>query len=80
MPKNHRPYPAEYRQRLIDLVRKGRAPEELAWQFEPSAQRNASERGRGGTWNGEPSSDLCDRPPARLDHDGEPSARSANTE
>ena len=38
MPKSHRPYPAEYRQRIIDLVRKGRTPEELAREFEPSAQ------------------------------------------
>jgi transposase len=37
MRRYHRPYPAEYRQRLIDLVRQGRTPEELARQFEPSA-------------------------------------------
>ena len=38
MPKSHRPYPPEFRQRIIELVRKGRTPEELAQQFEPSAQ------------------------------------------
>lgn len=38
MPKSHRPYPPEYRQRIVELVRKGRTPEELARQFEPSAQ------------------------------------------
>ena len=38
MPKSHRPYPAEFRQRIIELVRKGRTPEELERQFEPSAQ------------------------------------------
>jgi transposase len=38
MPKSHRPYPPEYRQRIIELVRKGRTPEGLAQQFEPSAQ------------------------------------------
>jgi transposase len=38
MPKSPRPYPPEFRQRIIDLVRKGRTPEELAHQFEPSAQ------------------------------------------
>ena len=38
MPKNHRLYPAEFRQRIIELVRKGRTPEELGRQFEPSAQ------------------------------------------
>ena len=38
MPKSHRPYAPEFRQRIIELVRKGRTPEELAQQFEPSAQ------------------------------------------
>ena len=38
MPKSHKPYPPEFRERLIDLVRKGRTPEELSRQFEPSAQ------------------------------------------
>ena len=38
MPKSHRPYTPEYRQRIIELVQKGRTPEELARQFEPSAQ------------------------------------------
>jgi transposase len=38
MPQSHRPYPPEFRARLVELVRKGRTPEELARQFEPSAQ------------------------------------------
>lgn len=38
MPKNHRPHPPEFRQRIVELVRKGRTPEELGRQFEPSAQ------------------------------------------
>ena len=38
MPKSHRPYSPEFRQRIIELVRKGRTPEELGRQFEPSAQ------------------------------------------
>jgi len=38
MPKSHRPYAPEFRQRIIELVRKGRTPEELARQFEPSAR------------------------------------------
>lgn len=38
MPKSHRPYPPEYRERMIDLVRSGRSPESLAREFEPSAQ------------------------------------------
>ena len=38
MPKSHKPYPAEFRQRLMDMVRAGRTPEELAEKFEPTAQ------------------------------------------
>ncbi len=38
MRKSHRPYPAEFRQRIIELVRKGRTPEKLGRQLEPSAQ------------------------------------------
>lgn len=38
MPKSHRPYAPEFRRRIVELVRKGRTPEELAHQFEPSAQ------------------------------------------
>jgi len=38
MPKSRRPYPLEFRQRIIELVRSGRSPESLARDFEPSAQ------------------------------------------
>ena len=38
MPTSRPPYASEYRQKIIDLVRKGRTPEELARLFEPSAQ------------------------------------------
>ncbi len=39
MPQRHRPpYDAEFRQRIIDQVRNGRSPAELAREFEPSAQ------------------------------------------
>lgn len=39
MPQRHRkPYPAEFREQLVALVRAGRSPEELAKEFEPSAQ------------------------------------------
>lgn len=38
MPRNRPPYPPEYRQQLVDLVRGGRTPEELSREFEPSAQ------------------------------------------
>jgi transposase len=38
MPKSRPPYPPEFKQRMVDLVRAGRNPEELAEEFEPSAQ------------------------------------------
>ncbi|RTR02958.1 transposase [Halomonas nitroreducens] len=38
MPKSRAPYPAEFRQQIIELVRTGRTPEELAKEFEPTAQ------------------------------------------
>lgn len=38
MPRSHPPYPPEFRQRMVELVRAGREPEELAKEFEPSAQ------------------------------------------
>ena len=34
----HRPYPPEFRRQMVELVRAGRNPEELAREFEPSAQ------------------------------------------
>lgn len=38
MPGHHSPYPPEFRRRMIELARSGRTPEELAREFEPSAQ------------------------------------------
>ncbi len=38
MPKSHPPYPPEYRRRMVELVRAGRKPQELAREFEPTAQ------------------------------------------
>jgi transposase len=38
MPKSRRPYPLEYRQRIVELVRAGRSPEAVAREFEPTAQ------------------------------------------
>ena len=38
MPKSHKPYPPEFRRRLVEMVRAGRQPEELAEKFEPTAQ------------------------------------------
>lgn len=37
MPQTKPPYPPAYRQQLVELVHSGRAPEELAREFEPSA-------------------------------------------
>ena len=38
MAGHHRAYPAEFRQRMLELVRAGRKPDELAKEFELSAQ------------------------------------------
>jgi len=38
MPRTRLPYPPEFRQRMVELVRAGRTPSELAKEFEPSAQ------------------------------------------
>jgi len=38
MPKSRPPYPPEFRQQMIDLVRAGRTPESLSREFEPTAQ------------------------------------------
>ena len=38
MPKSHARYAPEYRRRMVELVRAGRKPEELAKEFEPTAQ------------------------------------------
>jgi transposase len=38
MPKSHQPYPPEFRQQILELVRAGRSPDELAREFEPTAQ------------------------------------------
>ena len=37
MPRTRPPYPLEFRRRMVELVRAGRSPEELAQKFEPSA-------------------------------------------
>jgi transposase len=38
MGKTRSPYPAEFRARMVELVRAGRTPEELSREFEPTAQ------------------------------------------
>lgn len=37
MPRTRPPYPAEFRERIIELVRAGRKPADLAKEFEPTA-------------------------------------------
>jgi len=38
MAKKSAPYSPEFRRQMVELVRAGRSPEELAKEFEPSAQ------------------------------------------
>ena len=38
MGKTRSPYPAEFRQQMVGLVRAGRTPQELSREFEPTAQ------------------------------------------
>ena len=38
MAKTRKPYPKAFKQRMIELVRQGRSPVELAREFEPSEQ------------------------------------------
>ena len=38
MGRTREPYPLEFRHQMIELVRTGRSPEELAKEFEPTAQ------------------------------------------
>ena len=38
MPKSRPLYPPAFRRQMVELVRTGRTPEELAREFEPTAQ------------------------------------------
>ncbi len=42
MPKSKPPYPAEFRQQIIELARTGRTPAELSREFGPTAQSIAN--------------------------------------
>lgn len=35
---SRKPYPPEFRQQMVELVRAGRSPDELAKEFEPTAK------------------------------------------
>jgi transposase len=38
MPRSRPPYPPEFREQMVALVRAGRSPESLSREFEPTAQ------------------------------------------
>lgn len=38
MPKSRMPYPPEFRRKIVELVESGRTPEDLAREYEPSAE------------------------------------------
>jgi transposase len=38
VPRTRQPYPPEFRQQMVQLVKAGRTPEELSREFEPTAQ------------------------------------------
>jgi len=38
MPRTRQSYPPEFRRQMVELARAGRSPEELAREFEPTAQ------------------------------------------
>lgn len=38
MPRSRPPYAAEFRQQILELVRAGRTPDEIAKEYEPTAQ------------------------------------------
>ncbi|WP_139219324.1 transposase, partial [Bosea sp. CRIB-10] len=42
MPRFRSAYPPEFRRQMVEFVRSGRTPEELAREFEPTAQSIAS--------------------------------------
>jgi transposase-like protein len=66
MPKTQPPYPPEFRQRMIELVRSGRTPNELAKAFEPSAQAIRN-------WVAQAGAGRRQRPPMRKLHLWRPS-------
>ena len=55
MARTRRPYPPEFREQLVALVRAGRTPEEVAKEFEPTAQTIRN-------WVGQAATDRGERP------------------
>jgi len=54
MPRAKPPYPAEFRQQIIELARAGRTPAELSREFGPSAQSIANWIGQDARDRGKP--------------------------
>jgi transposase len=54
MPKSKPPYPAEFRQQIIELARAGRTPAELSREFGPSAQSITNWIGQSARDSGKP--------------------------
>ena len=54
MPKTHPPYPAEFHQRIIELVRAGRTPAELSREFQVTAQSITNWVGQAAIGSGKP--------------------------
>lgn len=54
MPKSKPPYPAEFRQQIIELARTGRTPAELSREFGPTAQSIANWIAQDARDHGEP--------------------------
>ena len=54
MAKSRPPYPAEFRQQMIELVRAGKTPAELAREFECTAQTIANWVGQEAIDRGKP--------------------------
>ena len=57
MPRTRPPYPPEFREQMVELVKAGRTPEELSREFEPTTvlappDTNASHRNRPGPSSG----------------------------
>jgi transposase len=55
VPRTRPAYPPEFRRQIVELVRAGRSPEELAKEFEPSAQTIR-------TWTNQDRVDAGERP------------------
>ena len=66
MPKSHPPDPEEFRQQILELIRAGRTPDELAAEFEPTAQTIRNWIQQAERDNGERPDDLRDDEKAEL--------------